>query len=31
MPDGQILRGKNTPNGPSFEEWLKDRAVRREE
>jgi flagellar biosynthesis/type III secretory pathway chaperone len=31
MPDGQILRGKNTPNGPSFEEWLKDRAGRKEE
>jgi hypothetical protein len=31
MPDGQILRGLNTPNGPSFEEWLKDRSGRKEE
>jgi Pentapeptide repeats (8 copies) len=28
MPDGQPLRGDKTPNGPTFEDWLKskDRA-----
>jgi hypothetical protein len=24
MPDGQILRGAKMPNGPTFEDWLKD-------
>jgi hypothetical protein len=25
MPDGQTLRGDKTPNGPTFEDWLKSR------
>jgi len=25
MPDGQTLRGDETPNGPTFEDWLKDK------
>jgi uncharacterized protein YjbI with pentapeptide repeats len=25
MPDGQILRSDETPNGPTLEAWLKDR------
>jgi hypothetical protein len=29
MPDGQILKSDNNPDGPTFEEWLesKDRVV----
>ena len=30
MPDGQTLRGVETPNGPTFEEWLKDKRAREE-
>jgi len=26
MPDGQTLRGDETPNGPTFEDWLKDES-----
>jgi len=29
MPDGQILKSDDNPNGPTFEEWLKSK--RREE
>jgi len=29
MPDGQTLRGEKTPNGPTFEEWLKSKGRRR--
>ena len=25
MPDGKILRGEANPDGPSFDEWIKDR------
>jgi uncharacterized protein YjbI with pentapeptide repeats len=25
MPDGQTLRGDKTPNGPTFEDWLKSK------
>jgi uncharacterized protein YjbI with pentapeptide repeats len=25
MPDGQILKSDDNPDGPSFEEWLKDK------
>jgi uncharacterized protein YjbI with pentapeptide repeats len=28
MPDGQILRGDKRPNGPTFEDWLKDKEGR---
>jgi uncharacterized protein YjbI with pentapeptide repeats len=31
MPGGQTLRGDNTPNGPTFEDWLKDRKSREED
>jgi hypothetical protein len=24
MPDGQVLKGVTAPDGPTFEEWLKD-------
>jgi uncharacterized protein YjbI with pentapeptide repeats len=27
MPDGQTLRGDKTPNGPTFEDWLKDKKA----
>jgi uncharacterized protein YjbI with pentapeptide repeats len=27
MPDGQTLRGDKMPNGPTFEEWLKDKKA----
>jgi uncharacterized protein YjbI with pentapeptide repeats len=30
MPDGQTLRGDKMPNGPTLEEWIKDRENRRE-
>lgn len=26
MPDGQILKGDDNPNGPTFEEWLKSKG-----
>jgi uncharacterized protein YjbI with pentapeptide repeats len=26
MPDGQTLRGGETPNGPTFEDWLKSKG-----
>jgi hypothetical protein len=26
MPDGQTLRGDKTPNGPTFEDWLKSKG-----
>jgi Pentapeptide repeats (8 copies) len=29
MPDGQTLRGDKTPNGPTFEEWRKDKEARK--
>jgi uncharacterized protein YjbI with pentapeptide repeats len=28
MPDGQTLRGDRTPNGPTFEDWLKSKGHR---
>jgi hypothetical protein len=28
MPDGQTLRGNMTPNGPTFEDWLKSKSSR---
>jgi Pentapeptide repeats (8 copies) len=31
MPDGQTLRSDETPNGPTFEDWLKDRERRKED
>jgi hypothetical protein len=31
MPDGQTLRGPETPNGPTFEAWLKDKKSRGED
>jgi uncharacterized protein YjbI with pentapeptide repeats len=30
MPDGQTLKSDKTPHGPTFEEWLKDKAGRGE-
>jgi hypothetical protein len=30
MPDGQTLRGDKTPNGPTLEDWLKDKKAREE-
>jgi hypothetical protein len=30
MPDGQTLRGDETPDGPTFEDWLKDKKAREE-
>jgi uncharacterized protein YjbI with pentapeptide repeats len=29
MPDGQTLRGDKMPNGPTFEDWLKDKEARK--
>jgi uncharacterized protein YjbI with pentapeptide repeats len=29
MPDGKILRGKANPDGPTFDEWVKDREDRK--
>ena len=29
MPDGKILRGKANPDGPTFDEWVKDREHRK--
>jgi hypothetical protein len=26
MPDGQILKGADNPDGPTFEEWLKSKG-----
>jgi Pentapeptide repeats (8 copies) len=26
MPDGQTLRGGETPHGPTFEDWLKSKS-----
>jgi len=26
MPDGQILRSNDNPDGPTFEEWLKSKG-----
>jgi uncharacterized protein YjbI with pentapeptide repeats len=31
MPDGKTLRGDKAPNGPTFEDWLKDQESRRED
>jgi uncharacterized protein YjbI with pentapeptide repeats len=31
MPDEQTLRGDNMPNGPTFEDWLKDKEGRGED
>ena len=31
MPDGQRLKSGLDPDGPTFEEWLKDKEGRREE
>ena len=31
MPDRQTLRGDKTPNGPAFEDWLKNKNAREEE
>jgi hypothetical protein len=31
VPDEQILRGEKTPNGPTFEDWLKDKEGRKED
>jgi uncharacterized protein YjbI with pentapeptide repeats len=31
MPDGQTLRGDETPNGPTFEEWRKDKEARKKD
>ena len=27
MPDGQVLKGGATPDGPTFEEWLKRKGL----
>jgi uncharacterized protein YjbI with pentapeptide repeats len=29
MPDGRTLRGDKMPNGPTFEDWLKDKEARK--
>jgi hypothetical protein len=29
MPDGKILRGEANPDGPTFDEWVKDRKDRK--
>ena len=29
MPDGKILGGKAYPDGPTFDEWVKDREDRK--
>ncbi len=26
MPDGQVLKSDDNPNGPTFEEWLKSKG-----
>ena len=26
MPDGEILKSDNNPDGPTFEEWLKSKG-----
>jgi hypothetical protein len=26
MPDGQVLKSSVTPDGPTFEEWLKSKG-----
>jgi hypothetical protein len=37
MPDGQTLKGGyegfggDAPNGPTFEEWLKDKEARKKD
>jgi hypothetical protein len=31
MPDGQMLKNPDVPDGPTFEEWLKDRERRGED
>jgi uncharacterized protein YjbI with pentapeptide repeats len=31
MPDGQILRSDDNPDGPTFEDWLKDRESNEED
>ena len=31
MPDGQTLRGDKTPNGPTFEDWIKSKKDREED
>jgi hypothetical protein len=31
MPDGQTLRDDDTLNGPTFEDWLKDKEGRKED
>jgi hypothetical protein len=31
MPDGQTLKGDKTPNGPTFEDWLKDKRAHGED
>jgi hypothetical protein len=30
MPDGQTLRGDEMSNGPTFEDWFKDKKAREE-
>jgi hypothetical protein len=31
MPDGQRLRSAENPDGPTFEDWLKDREKHQQE
>jgi uncharacterized protein YjbI with pentapeptide repeats len=31
MPDGQILKSDDNPDGPTFEDWLKDKERRGED
>ena len=30
MPDGQTLKSADNADGPTFEDWLKDRESRKE-
>jgi uncharacterized protein YjbI with pentapeptide repeats len=30
MPDGQKLKSEDNPDGPTFEDWLKDKKAREE-
>ena len=30
VPDGQTLRGDTMPNGPTFEDWIKNKKAREE-
>jgi hypothetical protein len=31
MPDGQTIRGDKMPDGPTLEEWIKNREIRQQD